>query len=120
MPTLLEAAGVATDQVLDGRSMLRTITGKPQPVLDRDLFWGRREGGNFKGGYISAIRRGDWKLLQPMPEEAYELYNLATDPMEEENLAEKRPEKFEELKKALEAQLARYAEVPWKPPELRG
>jgi len=116
LPTVCEAAGVAVAHEIDGTSFLPTLLGRRVPPPQRALFWGRREGGAFKGGQIHAIRRGDWKLLEPMPGRPMELYNLAEDPRESRNLAEERPEKFRELKAALQAQLARYAKVPWKPP----
>jgi arylsulfatase A-like enzyme len=115
-PTVCQAAGAAIEHEIDGVSFLPALLGKDRPQLDRDLFFGRREGGKFKGGRIEAIRRGDWKLLRPMPGADLELYNLAEDPREQHDLADEKPEKFKELADALQAQLDRYAKVPWKPP----
>ena len=115
LPTLCEAAGVAIDHEIDGTSFLGTLLGKGGTGPERDLFWGRREGGRFKGKDVHAIRRGDWKLLEPMPDKPRELYNLADDPQEKTDLAKSEPETFKELSAALDAQLARYAKVPWKP-----
>ena len=42
---------------------------------------------------------------------------LKRDPLEAEDLAEAEPEKRKELAAALEAQLRRYAKVPWQPRE---
>jgi len=115
LPTLCEAAGVRIDHEIDGVSFLSTLLGQGDAAPERDLFWGRREGGKFKGGDIHAIRRGHWKLLEPMPGRPRELYNLKDDPLEDKDLAETEPEKLKELAAALDAQLARYAKVPWKP-----
>lgn len=115
LPTLCEAAGVAVKHEIDGASFLSTLLGKGGAAPQRDLFWGRREGGPFKGGAVYAIRRGDWKLLEPMPGKPLELYNLADDPLEQKDRAQTDRATFEALKKALDAQLARYAKVPWKP-----
>ena len=116
LPTLLEAAGVTVEHEIDGASFLPALLGRAQPEPKRDLFWGRREGGPFKGGTIEAVRRGDWKLLRPMPGRPLELYNLKADPQETRDRAKAEPARFKELARALDAQLARYARVPWQPP----
>lgn len=115
MPTVLQAAGIQPPGGIEGRSFLPTLRGETQAEEVRDLFFTRREGGKFKGGRIACIRRGDWKLLQPMPGEPYELYNLADDPFERQELTKAQPKVSRELASALEAQLARYDKVPWKP-----
>jgi len=116
MPTVMEACGLRVEHEIDGRSFLPTLLGENQPWPPRDLFFGRREGGPFKGGTIEAIRRGDWKLLRSRPGGPWELYNLADDPMEKNDLSAQQPARVAELAAALEAQLKRYAQVPWEPP----
>ncbi len=114
MPTIVQATGAGVDTQHEGVSFLDTLQGTYQPTIERDLFWGRKEGGGFfQGGRIEAIRRGDWKLLRSKPKGPYELYDLANDPMESSNMADQNHEKREELAAALEAQLERYAKVPW-------
>ncbi|MBN1480905.1 N-acetylgalactosamine 6-sulfate sulfatase [candidate division KSB1 bacterium] len=125
LPTFFAAAGIPINHEIDGDSFLPTALGQDQPASSRDLFWGRREGEecptcNFPiAGTIYGMRRGDWKLLQPHPGCEFELYNLSADPLEENNLAQEEPAKFQELSDALQRQLNEYAKVPWLPPEYR-
>lgn len=113
-PTLLEAAGVEIELEIDGVSFLPTLLGKEQPELRSHWFFRRREGGTrYAGKTIEAVRHGDWKLLQNSPFEPMELYNLRNDPQEQTNLIAKRPKKFQELAKALRAELQRYGRIPW-------
>ena len=53
------------------------------------------------------MRKGDWKLIwrTPLPS-ALELYNIADDPSEKTNLADKNPQMVAELQKRIE-ELAR-------------
>lgn len=117
MPTILDAAGAPIRHPIEGRSFINTLHHKQETPLIRDLFFGRKEGGAYQGGRVEAIRRGDWKLLRPMPNEPLELYNLKNDPYETTNLAQSNPVKFTELKSALDRQLELYSRIPWQPPK---
>ncbi len=73
-----------------GKSLLPAIEGKG-PIGHDFLFWehfGSR-----------AIRQGDWKLVRLDNKSAWELYNLAKDRTETNNLAKQYPEKVAALKK---------------------
>ena len=75
----------------DGVNLISYLTGKngerPHPVL----FW--------RTGTRTAIRVGDWKLLRNSRRKqgAWELYNLAEDISEKNNLGGKRADKLKEL-----------------------
>ena len=49
----------------------------------------------------SAIRQGDWKLIEHFETGRTELFNLASDPSERVNLSESNPKKAMELKEAM-------------------
>jgi len=126
-PTICEAAGggsgkspVEYDKTIDGRSILPALLGKDQPPEDRSLFWVRLEGGGYQGRPYYAARRGDWKLFQNRADEPMQLVDLANDPKETIDLAEKHPDVAADLKAALEAHKARTAEVPWRLPDGTG
>jgi arylsulfatase A-like enzyme len=57
---------------------------------------------HFLGGRSSgAIREGDWKLIEFFDTHTIQLYHLADDPGEQNNLADKHPDKTVDLKKRL-------------------
>lgn len=94
LPTFIAAAGgslfpgVATD----GVNLLPRVTGAVTNPIQRALFW--RTGGS--AGDQSAVRKGDWKLFRGT-NQSPELYNLATDLGESNNLAAAFPDKVAEL-----------------------
>ncbi len=116
-PTLAEAAGVSFEHSIEGRSLLKLLKGKQHPWPDRDLFFGRREGGRkYQGKAYYCYRRGSWKLLQPEPGAKYELYDLSRDPLEQNDLAVKEKDRFIKMMARMEKQLEAYAKVPWRKP----
>ena len=111
-PTILEVAGIKkpADKILDGQSFLPVLMGGK--IDERPLYWHfpiYLEGGNietqdplFRTRPGSAIRLGDWKLIQYFENNDIELYNLKDDISEKNNLAESNPAKVKELLTILE------------------
>ena len=117
-PTLLGLAGASLDQKLplDGRDAWPTIAqGKPSPheaiLLNAAPASGAILVGQWKLVINGSIGTADFQAKRRRGDESVELFNLADDPSEKENLADKRPDKVRELRAAYEA-LARKAVAP--------
>ena len=101
-PTMLDLCGVEPAEAdrFDGTSLAKELQGGPGP--DRDaIFWHFPAyiGGNVPS---SAIRLGDWKLIQSLEDESIELYDLARDPGESRDLADQVPERAASMLARLE------------------
>ena len=115
-PTACEAAGAKLPKYVEGVSIMPTLLGQPQKI-QRDMVFVRREGGGkYNGQDYHAFRRGDWKLVHNSPYEPLELYNLAKAPLESDNMANKTPKIYNELKAALRKHYQRAGQVPWQRP----
>ena len=102
-PTFLEAAGAKPkpSQVMDGRSLVGALKGAAQP--ERALFWHYPHYGNQGGAPAAAVRRGDWKLIEWQEDGRVELFNLAADLSEKNNLAAREPQRVAQLTAELHA-----------------
>ncbi|MES2036436.1 MAG: sulfatase-like hydrolase/transferase [Pseudomonadota bacterium] len=91
LPSLLAAAGGAPDPAYpsDGQNLLPVILGA-QAVQPRTLYW------RYKANKQKAVRSGDWKYLKIADNEF--LFDVARDPRERANLAQKNPQVFAKLK----------------------
>jgi len=113
-PTLLEAAGVSSSHLVEGKSFLPTLRGEDQEWEERYMFFSRREGNLlYNGKTIEAVRQGPWKLLQNTPWSPLELYNLEEDPRETTDRSADEPEVFRKLALALRRYIQESGKVPW-------
>ena len=113
-PTLLELAGVEIYHTIEGRSFLKTLLGNIVVEEERVVYFTRREGGLTYGGKAyHALRKGDWKLLQNSPYQPMELYNLKTDPKEENDLIKSEPEIYKEMNSILMQHIQEGGKTPW-------
>ena len=106
-PTLLELCrfDLMPEQHLDGTSFAK-ILKDPKAKHEREpLFWHYPHWGNQGGIPYSAVRDGDWKLIRFHWKKGTELYNLAKDPGELTNVADKETEKVKALNAILDAKL---------------
>ena len=101
MPTLTAAAGadLPEDVIIDGKNLLPLATGVHKEAWSRDtLFW--------QSGHYRVVRHKDWKLQVTARPSKQWLFNLADDPNELKNLAEREPEKVAELRGLLDEHAA--------------
>lgn len=108
-PTILDVAGIKKPEgkILDGISLIPLLTGNKE-FIERPLFWHfpiYLEGGNietqdpvFRTRPGSAIRLGDWKLIEYYEDGDLELYNIKDDIGETNNLEGEHPGKVHELR----------------------
>lgn len=101
-PTLLELAGIPLhpQQHVDGMSLVPLLKGKS--LARGPLYWHYPHYSNQGGAPGGVVRDGDWKLIE-WYEGTVELYNLAKDPEEANNLAVENPGKVNELRLKLAA-----------------
>ncbi|MEM6279585.1 MAG: sulfatase [Verrucomicrobiota bacterium] len=103
-PTILEMAGLPArpEQHVDGRSLVPVLRN-PFAKFDRGpIFFHYPHYANQGGFPASAVRKGDYKLIQDLEDGAYELYNLETDPEEHNNLEQLESEVVSELSSELD------------------
>lgn len=120
-PTLLELAGVPAprQQVVDGMSLVRLLEERSaDDIAGRDLFWHYPHYANQGGEPSSIIRAGDWKLIHYYEDGRDELYDLASDPGEQQDSARGNPVQAVELRERLDKWLAEVdARLPIPDPE---
>jgi arylsulfatase A-like enzyme len=119
--TLLAAAGLSTDEKPADGIDLGPILADSSARPPRDaLYW------HYPHYYetttpASAVRAGDWKLLEYFEDGRRELYNLSDDPTESHNLAAEQPMKAVELQRQLAAWRESVgAKLPQPNPRYRG
>lgn len=110
-PTLSALTGVDLPEgaPLDGLDRSGALLGEPISERGEAIYWeyglsdrSIRPGLEIDRSPILAVRDGDWKLLMNPDGSDIELYNLATDRGESDNLAASHPQIVESLRPGLE------------------
>ncbi len=117
-PTLLELVGADLKPVqhIDGVSLVPLLIGGSIP--ERPLYWHYPHYGNQGGDPSSIIREGDLKLIHYYEDGHDELYNLATDPEEKNDVSADYPEITWQMGSELQDWLAEVdANIPVPDPE---
>jgi len=103
-PTMLAMAGVRLEakRIVDGESLVPLL--RETGSLRRDtLYWHYPHYHPGGATPYSAVRAGDWKLIEFFEDHHVELYNLKDDLGESTDLAERFPKKATELRARLAA-----------------
>lgn len=106
VPTILATAETTVPE-MDGYDLspyLRSQPGvhRPQQIL-------RHMPHEHRSNYFSWYRDGDWKILYRYDSNLFELYNLASDPDESDNLASAQPDRVLTMARAM----ARELQASW-------
>ena len=118
-PTILELAGLSSQPELpaDGQSFVPLLK-QEQDAVNRTLYWHypHYHGSTWTPG--ASIRDGDWKLIEFYEYDTAELFNLAEDPGETNDLSHENPAKAAELREKLLAwQKEMHAQMPQPNPD---
>lgn len=112
-PTIAALTGCrpSGDTRWDGVNQWDRLTGANSKAPDRAIYIALKSGAR-------SLRLGDWKLITKPAMAKDELYNIAADPFEKSDLAEKEPERLRELKDRLAQERAK--DNPKMPDDLKG
>jgi arylsulfatase B len=110
LPTALAAAQakLPADVKTDGVDLLPYLAGGSAKAPHEYLFW--------RLGSQAAVRKGNWKLLKN-GNERVQLFDLAADIGETDNLADRKPDLAKELDSALQRWNAQLAQPLWGGPQ---
>jgi arylsulfatase A-like enzyme len=110
-PTILELAGLKPVADIDGVSLVPLLSGGS--LAGRPLFWHYPHYGNQGSSPGAAVREGDWKLIEWYEDNRIELFHLATDISEHNDLSAVHPQRASAMQKKLRAWLsATSAKMP--------
>lgn len=98
----LSGAPLPNDRVLDGKDMLPVLTGETRESPHQEFY--------FEYLKHAALRKGDWKIVRTGRDKPWQLYHLAKDLGESQDLAKKDPDKVKQLEKIFLAKQASLAE----------
>ena len=103
-PTLLEMLGINGDaghnESIDGQSIKRLLEN-PAATIDRSLYWHYPHYHAGGDGPYSAVRNGNYRLIEFHEDKSVRLYDLANDLGEQTDLAQEMPKKVDALRSQL-------------------
>jgi arylsulfatase A-like enzyme len=99
--TILDLLKIRSSDKVDGISLLPVLKGKADSD-GRPLFWHYPHYHTQGATPYSAVRKSDWRLIHFYEDDHVELYNLAEDISEKNDLSGSYPDKVKELSLLLE------------------
>lgn len=112
MATCLDAAGVTCPPEMNGQKITPPEGVSLRPLLEGRAFE-RRNPLVWEHEGNRAIREGDWKLVAKGARGAWELYNLAADRTESQDLAAAEPQRVKDMAAQWETWAQRASVKPW-------
>jgi len=114
-PTILGLTGIRSpeEHAVDGARLDALLRGRPDPARE-EVFLMHYPHSPHRSDYFTCYRRGDWKVIYHyLPSKAsggphYQLYNLAQDPFESQDLAASRPDQLRLMMEGLTASLEKH------------
>ncbi len=107
LPTALAAAGVEVPSAakLDGVNLLPYLDGQQTGAPHENLYW--------RFGQQMALRSGDWKLVKAVGAMQPQLYNLADDLSEKNDLTANEPQRVQAMQAMWDQWNAQLAKPTW-------
>ncbi len=106
LPTLVDVLQLPATRKerkdFDGVSLKPLLLGKTKKLRRNAIFWHYPHYHIEGATPYSAVRHGDWKLINTLEEDKYELYNLKEDIGETKDIASQNPQITKKLTKELE------------------
>jgi arylsulfatase A-like enzyme len=117
-PTIANLTGLETPSAhtVDGRDLKPLLTGKPAASRENAFLMHYPHG--HRSSYFTSLRLGHWKLIYHYKpnkpgQQRYELFNLAKDRAESNNLAKEKPVQLKRMVREMRHRLeAQHAQCP--------
>jgi arylsulfatase A-like enzyme len=103
-PTFAAIADIPIPSGLDGHDLTPYLRGQPGSHRPQELLIHFPH--DHRSTYFTNFHEGDWKLIQTYPPDTFELYHLATDISESNNLAAAQPERVMRMARKMARSLA--------------